>query len=153
MKNYFNSAEASNHLIMMTAMLPAQNFIDGNCITEEERKILKRVMKGVSDFSESVFERLGEGYRNSLVNKGKMNCIRLVSRDVNHRNNADMVDYIDDSTLRELLKDKDIDCSLCSRTDCLRCGIYKIKSYLHYEGKQDNGDLCPFRLETEDCEL
>ena len=149
MKNYFNQYEASNHLILMSGMLPAQNFVEGNCITEEERKILKRVIKGVDEFSQSVFNRLGEGYKNSLVNKARMNQIKIVSRDVNHRNNVDMADYIDDSTLRELLKDKDIDCSLCDRTDCLRCGIYKIKSYLHYEGKKDNGDFCPFRIEMD----
>ena len=76
MKNYFNQYEASNHLILMTAMLPTKNFIDGDCITEEERKMLKKVIK-------------------------------LVDRQ--------------------------------------QCGIYKIKSYLHYEGKSDTPDLCPFR--------
>ena len=93
MKNYFNQYEASNHLIIMTAMLSVKNFIDGDCITEEERKMLKKVLKLVDEFSASVFERLGDGYKRSLVNKGKLNTIKIVSRNIHHRNNADMEDF------------------------------------------------------------
>ena len=146
MKNYFNQYEASNHLILMTAMIANQNFIDGNCITEEERKILKRVMKGVSDFTESVFERLGDGYRRSLINKADRNTLRLVSKNIHHRNNADMEDFIDNETLREIIdQTADLDCSGCKKTDCKTCGIYKIKTYLHYDGINDETNLCPFR--------
>lgn len=146
MKNYFNQYEASNHLIMMTAMLSVKNFIDGDCITEEEREMLKKVMSLVDDFSASVFERLGDGYKRSLINKGKLNTLRIVSRNVHHQNNADMEDFIDNETLRAIIdQTADIDCSGCERTDCKNCGIYKIKSYLHYKGESDNTDLCPFR--------
>lgn len=145
MKNYFNQYEASNHLILMTAMLPTKNFIDGDCITEEERKMLKKVLKLVDEFSASVFERLGDGYKRSIINKGKLNTLRLVSRDVHHKNNVDMADFIEADILRGLLEDKEIDCSMCTRTDCKQCGIYKIKSYLHYKGESDNTELCPFR--------
>ena len=147
MKNYFNQYEASNHLILMTAMLPTKNFIDGDCITEEERKMLKKVLKLVDEFSASVFERLGDGYKRSLINKCKLNTLRVVSRNVHHINfNADMEDFIDNETLTDIIdQTADIDCSGCKRNDCKNCGIYKIKSYLHYEGKSDNTDLCPFR--------
>lgn len=146
MKNYFNQYEASNHLIMMTAMISVQNFIEGNCITEEERKMLKKVLKLVDEFSASVFERLGDGYKRSLKNKAELNTLRVVSRNVHHINNADMEDFIDNETLTEIIdQTADIDCSGCKRTDCKNCGIYKIKSYLHYKGESDNTDLCPFR--------
>jgi hypothetical protein len=146
MKNYFNQYEASNHLILMTAMLPTKNFIDGSCITEEERKMLKKVMKLVSDFSESVFERLGDGYKRSLINKAERNTIRIVSKNVHHINNTDMEDFIDSETLHEIIdQTADLDCCGCKKTDCKQCGIYKIKSYLHYKGESDNTDLCPFR--------
>ena len=149
MKNYFNNYEASNHLILMTAMLPTQNFIEGNCITDEERKILKKVMKLVDEFSASVFERLGDGYKRSLINKGRLNGLKLVSRDIHHKNNSDMADFIDAQTLRELVdKSADIDCAGCERTDCLTCAWYKIKSYLNHEGKRDETDMCPFRKEA-----
>ena len=148
MKNYFNQYEASNHLILMTAMIPTKNFIDGNCITEEERKMLKKVLKLVDDFSASVFERLGDGYKRSIINKGNLNTLKLVSRNVHHTNNADMEDFIDSETLQEIIdQTADLDCSMCERTDCKKCGIYKIKSYLHYDGISDNTDLCPFRKE------
>ena len=79
MKNYFNQYEASNHLILMSAMITTKNFIDGDCITDEERKTLKKVLKLVDEFSASVFERLGDGYKRSLINKCKLNTIRVVS--------------------------------------------------------------------------
>jgi hypothetical protein len=146
MKNYFNQYEACNHLILMTAMIPTKNFIDGDCITEEERKMLKKVLKLVDEFSASVFERLGDGYKRSLVNKGKLNSLKLVSRNVHHINNADMEDFIDSETLHEIIdQSADLDCAGCKKTDCKSCGIYKIKSYLHYKGESDNTDLCPFR--------
>lgn len=146
MKNYFNQYEASNHLIMMTAMLPLKNLVDGDCITDNERKMLKKVLKLVDDFSASVFERLGDGYKRSLVNKGKLNTLRVVSRNVHHQNNADMEDFIDSETLTEIIdQTADLDCAGCNKTDCKQCGIYKIKSYLHYKGESDNTELCPFR--------
>ena len=146
MKNYFNQYEASNHLIMMTAMLSVKNFIDGDCITEEERKMLKKTMKLVSDFSESVFARLGDGYKRSIINKGKLNTLKLVSRNIHHINNSDMEDFIDNETLTEIIdQTADLDCCGCKKTNCKQCGIYKIKTYLHYDGISDNTDLCPFR--------
>jgi hypothetical protein len=146
MKNYFNQYDAGNHLVVMTAMLSVKNFLDGDCITDEERKMLKKVMKLVDEFSASVFERLGDGYKRSLVNKGKLNSLKLVSRNVHHINNADMEDFIDNETLQGIIdQTADIDCSGCERKDCKQCGIYKIKSYLHYKGESDNTDLCPFR--------
>lgn len=148
MKNYFNQQESAMHLVLMTAMLQADNLIKGNCITSEEIKMLKKAIKNVSDFSESVFERLGDGYKRSLKNKASMNTLRLVSRNCHHTNNAEMEDFIDADILREIITSNyEIDCACCKREDCKQCGIYKIKSYLHYEGKNDDTNLCPFRKE------
>ena len=47
----------------MSAMITTKNFIDGDCITDEERKTLKKVLQLVDEFSDSVFERLGDGYK------------------------------------------------------------------------------------------
>jgi hypothetical protein len=148
MKNYFNQLELNYHLILMTSMVSADNLIEGNCITDEERKILKKISRLVNEFSTSVFERLGDGYKRSLRNKASLNTIRVVSRNVHHVNNVDMEDFIDAQTLRELVdKSADLDCAGCERTDCLTCAWYKIKSYLNHEGKRDETDMCPFRKE------
>lgn len=148
MKNYFNQYEASNHLIIMTAMLSVKNLIDGDSITAEEKRILKSVIDKVGKFSDSVFARLGDGYIRSLKHKAELNTLKLVSRNVHHKNNVDMEDFIDSETLHEIINTgADIDCHNCNRTDCKNCGIYRIKSYLHYDGKSDNTDLCPFRLD------
>ena len=150
MKNYFNQYEASNHLIIMTAMLSVKNFIDSDSITDEERKLLKKVIKGVSDFSEKVFERLGDGYKRSLKNKSTLNTLRVVSKNVHHQNNADMEDFIDSETLFNMIDlSASLECSSCNRTEkeCLTCGWYKVKSYLHHEGNTEDNGLCPFRKE------
>lgn len=147
MKNYFNQYESANHLIIMTAMLPLKNLVDGDSITDKERKMLNKVLNLVDEFSASVFERLGDGYKRSIINKTKLNTLRVVSRNVHHINlNADMEDFIDNETLTEIIdQTADLDCAGCKRTDCKNCGIYKIKSYLHYDGISDNTELCPFR--------
>ena len=148
MKGYFNQYEASNHLVLMTAMLSVQNFLDGNCITEEERKILKKVMKLVSDFSESVFERLGEGYKKSLTNKANLNTLRIVSKDIHHKNNADMADFVENEFLLDMMEEIDqLECTNCNNENCKNCKIYKIKTHLRYKGNSDDTNLCPFRLE------
>lgn len=150
MKNYFNQYEASNHLIMMSAMVAVKNFIDNDSITDKERKMLKKVLSLVDDFSVSVFERLGDGYKRSLINKGKLNTLRVVSRNVHHVNNADMEDFIDNETLFNMIDlSASIECSSCNKTEkeCLNCGWYKVKSYLHHEGNTEDNGLCPFRKE------
>jgi hypothetical protein len=148
MKNYFNQYEASNHLIILTSMVASENLINGDCLTKGEREKLKKAICLVTDFSKSVFDRLGDGYKRSLCNKSRLNTIRVVSKNVHHKNNPDMEDFIDNETLTSIIdQTADIDCSECKREDCKNCGIYKIKSYLHYEGKSDNTNLCPFRKE------
>jgi hypothetical protein len=153
MKNYFNNYEASNHLILMTAMLTVENFIEGNCITNEEKKLLKKAIKSVSDFSESVYARLGDGYKRSLKNKALLNTLKLVSRNVHHINNTDMEDFIDSETLLDMIElSAGLDCEGCNKTEseCLRCGWYKVKSYLHHKGENKNDGLCPFRKEQNE---
>lgn len=151
MKNYFNQYEASNHLVLMTAMLSNKNLLDGNSITPQERKMLEKVMELVGKFSESVFERLGDGYKRSLKNKAQTNTLRLVSRNITNKFDTAMEDCIDNETLHAIIdQTADIDCMGCERTDCKNCGIYKIKSYLHYDGKCDKTELCPFRKDQAD---
>lgn len=148
MRNYFNTTEQSNHLIIMTAMVSVQELMQSSAPTDEEKKILKKAMKLISDFSESVYERLGESYKRSLKNKASLNKLRLVSRNniTPHNDSGKMEDVIEKEYLCELLDmSADIDCEGCERTDCKNCRYYKIKSYLNYDGKHEDNDLCPFR--------
>ena len=150
MKNYFNKEESSNHLILMSAMISCQNLIESSAPTTDEIKLLKKAMKCVSDFSESVYNRMGEGYKKSLKNKAMLNTLRLVARNTS-ATNTKMEDVVDIEILRDLIsQNSDIDCQLCNRLDCKSCIIYKIKSYLHIEGKNLDNSLCPFRLEKID---
>ena len=151
MKNYFNTTEQSHHLIIMTAMVSVKELIDGSAPTDEEKKILNKALKCISDFSESVYARLGESYKKSLKNKAKLNTLRLVARGTSSIKSSQMEDFIDREYLIDLLDlYSDIDCSGCERIDCKDCNIYKIKTYLNYDGKREDNDLCPFRKEKSE---
>lgn len=148
MKGYFNTAEQSQHLIIMSAMFIAKELIEGNALSDKEKKLLQKAIKDIGDFSESVYERIGESYKCSLKNKARLNTLRLVPRGLTPTKSSQMEDYIDREYLVELLNlSSDIDCEGCERTDCKNCNIYKIKSYLNYDGKSEDNDLCPFRKE------
>ena len=148
MRNYFNTPEQSHHLIIMTAMVSVNALIESSAPTDEEKKMLKKAKKLISDFSESVFERLGESHRKSLKNKASLNTLRLVARNTSFTKSSQMEDFIDREYLVKLLDlSSDIDCEGCERTDCKNCNIYKMKDYLNYNGKCEDNDLCPFRKE------
>lgn len=151
MRNYFNTPEQSHHLIIMTAMVSVNALIESSAPTEEEKKMLTKAKKLISDFSESVFERLGESHRKSLKNKASLNTLRLVARNTSFTKSSQMEDFIDREYLVKLLDlSSDIDCEGCKRTDCKNCNIYKMKDYLNYNGKSEDNDLCPFRKEKAD---
>ena len=148
MRNYFNTPEQSHHLIIMTAMVSVNALIESSAPTDEEKKMLKKAKKLISDFSESVFERLGESHRKSLKNKASLNTLRLVARNTSFTKSSQMEDFIDREYLVKWLDMvADLDCEGRERTDCKNCNIYKMKDYLNYNGKSEDNDLCPFRKE------
>lgn len=151
MKGYFNTTEQSQHLIITSAMFIAKELIEGNALSEKEKKLLQKAIKNISEFSESVYERLGDSYKRQLRNKASLNTLRLVSRGTTPTKSSQMEDYIDREYLVELLNlSSDIDCEGCKNTNCKNCNIYKIKSYLNYDGKSEDNDLCPFRKDQAD---
>ena len=148
MKNYFNTTEQGYHLILISAMVQAQRLEESSAPTEEEKKYLRKILEYTNKLSESIFERLGDGYMRSLKNKAQLNELKLMSKGVLSSNNAKMEDFIDKDILCSILEQiSDIECCGCERTDCKKCEIYKVKSYLNYGGESENNDLCPFRKE------
>ena len=73
MKGYFNTTEQSQHLIITSAMFIAKELTEGNALSEKEKKLLQKAIKNISDFSESVYERLGDSYKRQLRNKASLN--------------------------------------------------------------------------------
>lgn len=150
MRNYFNTAEQSYHLILMSAMVQAKRLLDSSAPTEEEKKYLKQILAFTNKLSESIFGRLGDGYMRSIKNKAQLNELKLMSKGTTLAQNAKMEDFIDRDILCSVLDlVGDLDCENCNNTDCKKCEIYKIKSYLNYNGKAENNDLCPYRIESE----
>lgn len=148
MKGYFNTEDQSRHLIMLSAMVIAKELINGNAISKEEKKLLEKAVENIEEFSESVFGRLGESYKRSIRNKASLNTLRLVARGTTTTKSSQMENFIDRDILCEMFDySVDFDCNGCERTDCKKCGIYNIKSYLNYDGKSEENDLCPFRKE------
>ena len=145
MKGYFNQNEQCNHLIAMSAMIAVKNLLESNAVSEIEKKELKNIIKSMDLFSESVYRRLGDSYKRQLINKAKLNTLRLTSRFT--ANESKMEDRLDNDMLCELVDMTSVDCINCNRTDCLDCQIYKMKVYLNYNGQSQDNDLCPFRKE------
>lgn len=145
MKNYLNKEEQSNHLILMSAVVCVNNLLNGNAVTEKEKTYLKAIKKNVEVFSQSVFNRLGDGYKRSIENKARLNTLRLVSRNSPLINKSNMEDTIDTDVLKSIIEETDMACNGCTDTDCKACSLYQIKTYLNYDGKSENNDLCPFR--------
>lgn len=140
----------------MSAMVSVKNLADSSAPTDEEKKMLKKAMKLISDFSESVYARLGESYKRSIRNKASLNTLRLVSRNnvTPHNDSSKMEDVVDKDILKEIIEQSaDIDCAGCERTDCKNCTFYKIKTYLNYDGKHEDNDLCPFRKDKQRFEV
>ena len=148
MKNYFNEKEKSMHLILLLASEISKQFIDLNSPTNAEIDALNGVIKSIDLFTESVFNRLGDGYKRTLKNKASMNTLRLVSRN-STIHTCQMEDTIDADILREIIDKYDIDCENCTDENCTKCTMYKIKSYLGIDGKKEDHNLCPFRKEEK----
>ena len=108
MKNYFNEKEKSMHLILLLASEISKQFIDLNSPTNAEIDALNGVIKSIDLFTESVFNRLGDGYKRTLKNKASMNTLRLVSRN-STIHTCQMEDTIDADILREIIDKYDID--------------------------------------------
>lgn len=143
MKGYFNKEEQCNHLIAMSAMIAVQNLINSNAVSELEKRELNKILKAIDNFSNSVYNRLGESYRRQLVNKARLNTLRLTSRFTTEQ--SKMEDKLDNDMLCELVDMTSLECVNCQKTsECVNCQIYKMKTYLNYEGSNYDNDLCPF---------
>jgi hypothetical protein len=153
MRNYLNSEEQCEHLILMSAMIPVKTFLESNGTTDKEKAILKKVLKYVGEFSDSVFERLGEAYKRSITNKGKMNKLRLVSRYSPSKNELNFEDKLDNDMLCEIIEFCSLNCINCKSEKPKDCQIYKMKTYLNYNGQAEDNDLCPFRKEDISCDF
>lgn len=150
MKHYFNQDEQGYHLIILSSMQSMKSLIEHNALSPQEEAALKTALKKIDEFSNSVFERLGNSYKRSLKNKAQLNTLRFVSRAGTVKKEAVGEDWIDKEYLIELLDMvADIECEGCKRTDCKSCNIYKMKSYLNYNGNDKNDEFCPFRKEVE----
>lgn len=148
MKNYLNREEQARHLVLTMAMVQAQDLLKSDGVTADEKKILRQVVDKVEKFNQSVIGRLGKGYATTLANKAKDNTFVMTPRGGSNKGN--LKEEIDESILRDIVDDNfNLTCINCKREDCTACGIYRIKSYLNYDGESENNNLCPFRRVDE----
>ena len=151
MKNYFNKEEQCNHFIIIVATVMLDNLINGQGATIKEKQLLNSAKKSIHEFTKSVFNRLGEGYKRSIMNKAKDNTICVTAKTLSSKSPAKPIeDKLDHDEIVDLLNlCSSLNCQGCERTDCIDCLIYKMKTHLNYDGKSENNDLCPFREEKK----
>ena len=151
MKNYFNKEEQCNHFIAIVSTVMLDNLINGQGATAKEKQMLKTAKTYINNFTQSVFQRLGEGYRRSIMNKAKDNTICVTAKNLSGKSPIRPTeDKLDHEEIVELLNlCSSLNCQGCERTDCLNCQIYKMKTHLNYDGKSEDNDLCPFREEIK----
>lgn len=151
MKNYLNTQEQIQHLVLMLAMTIADELKDGSGITTEEREMLIGIVAKIKEFNDSVFDRMGNSYARSISNKARDNTLTLRSRPIGKTTTPEISDVLDNDILQAIIDTSaDMECENCKRTDCKNCTIYKIKTYLRYEGKSEDNDFCPFRKEEKE---
>lgn len=130
MKGYFNKTELANHLVILCVQTIVQDFIGNENLTVGEKNALKKADKSITEFTNSVIARLGNGYARSLKNKCDASKLHLISK-YSPEQPTDMTEKIDDKALQQLISDNyDTNCKVCTCADCKACGIYQIKSYL-----------------------
>ena len=157
MKNYLNKTEQSHQFVLLCLSYSVRQMMECDGISEEERRMLKRVDKNLTDFHSSVFERLGPSYQRSIENKNKLNRCVIVSKELSGiKKDYKMDDVLDSDMLCEIIdQSRQMTCVNCKKEsgDVKACPFYKIMTYLNYDGNSEDNDLCPFRTEDKEFEF
>lgn len=144
MRDYFNQQERSRHLLVLFLTKTAEEFLDGNAITDEERKQLDKGCKAFEKFHELVMERLGGAYARSLQGTFKLNKVTVspnataMSNIISYQASEDIAPMCEEFRLYK--------CADCEKKDYKDCGFYNCCVSCNLEGNQNEKGECPFRL-------
>lgn len=142
MKNYFNANERSRHIVVMSMAGIAEEFLNSNALTDEERRSIELSVKHIKNFNKSVFNRFGEAYKRSVLGTIDINKVVLVSKAVS---TADALSYSQAEDLIPMLKDLQLlNCLDCEKGEYKNCAMYGMMVSCGCEASCENG--CPFKM-------
>lgn len=148
MKNYLNNDEKNKHLILIMAMTTAQDLLNCSGPTEEEKELLQTAANAISEFNKSVFDRIGDSYKRSIINRSRDNEIDIKTKKIYtpNRTEEDYTEYIDHEELVDIINScSEFECVGCKREDCKNCALYRININIGTKGQAEDNNLCPFR--------
>ena len=142
MKNYFNSRERTNHIIIMAMSEIIKEFAKSNALTEEEVDDLKYAEEILRDVTASIFARFGEGYKRKIEGTLDINTIKLVSK---FGKTDDCIDYMSTEDIAKSLEDvMFFNCLDCSREEWMKCPVYNMAINCGVSCRETGG--CPYKL-------
>lgn len=144
MKNYLNAEERTRHIIILAMQENAEDFMNSDSLTAEERKCLRKVNEWCLRFNGLLFERFGEAYARKVKQTMSCNNLRLVGK---YAEVANCINHIASEDHQYLIEElKAFKCLDCDREDYKNCGVYCgcVACDIDGNGKTEG---CPFKTE------
>lgn len=142
MKNYFNANERSRHIVVMSMAGIAEEFLNSNALTDEERRAIELAVKHIKNFNKSVFSRFGEAYKRAVLGTIDINKVVFVSKALPTQ---DALSYSQSEDLVPMLKDLQLlNCLDCEKCNFKECAMYGMMMACGCDGAGNSG--CPFKM-------
>jgi hypothetical protein len=142
MKNYFNAQERNRHILVMGLLGIAEEFLNSNAPTDDEKRAIDNACKHLRKFNKSVFNRFGQAYANAVLGTVEINKLVMVSKALP---TADCLSYSAAEDLKIKLKDLQLmNCLDCERCDFKDCAVYGMMVSCGMDATCESG--CPFKM-------
>lgn len=142
MKTYFNAADRTRHIILLAMQTVCKEMSESPTLTGEERRHITKAFNEVSAFNGSLFECMGNPYRNKIERTMESNDLRLVGKYSSFTKAISDVAAQDlDPAINDL---RAIHCFDCERCDYTKCGVYAISVACDIKGEDTDG--CPYKI-------
>lgn len=142
MKEYLNSKERTEHIIMCCCQETARQLSQSESLTAEEKADISKVVEYCEKFNNSVFKRLGEPYKRKIQGTMKSNDLRLVGKYSSYKEAISECASEDIKPKVELLQA--LNCVCCDKCDYINCAMYGMCIACEIEPSNENG--CPFKM-------
>lgn len=148
MRDYLNTVERHTHLFMIMVAEDAKDLIEkSEGFTDEEKKILNKIVKETDKLSESLFRRFGEPYKRKQLRTLTDNRITVVGK---YAPSQQCISNCAQEDLIPLFSDLQVQrcwgCQKCKKaTEYTECAVYAMGVAIDIEGTSRVG--CPYSME------
>lgn len=146
MKDYFNSSERENHLVITCTQIAVEELLQSDALSEEERKELNKAYKALLKFNGLVYDRLGEAYRRKILRTTSCNVVKIVGRFAPQQ---EAISHCAQEDIQPCFEKLQMLCCMnCERHgECFKdCAVYNMGVALDIEG---TGDKCPYYADSD----